>query len=98
MLDVETFSFLPKGQGDGRDLARQFGFHPLGYPSGTGIFERSGTREGRGGGVFEEPFEDMVAIGIQAAASCARFVQPGQATRANNRTSVKEYPIDRFWA
>ena len=23
MLDVETFSFLPKGQGDGRDLARQ---------------------------------------------------------------------------
>jgi hypothetical protein len=30
--------------------------------------------------------------------SYARFVQPGQAARTNNRTSAKEHPIDSFWA
>jgi hypothetical protein len=35
-----------------RLLARQFRFHPLGYPCGIEILERSGVREGGGGGLF----------------------------------------------
>ena len=67
---METFSFLPKGQGDRRDLGRQgaagpFGFHPRGYPRRLEIFARSGGREGRGGGGCAARLAGLVVIGMQ---------------------------------
>jgi hypothetical protein len=57
-LGVETFSFLPQGQGNRRDLARQgearqLRLRPLGYSCGIEIFERSGVGEGAGGRVLQ---------------------------------------------
>ena len=70
MFGVETFSFLPQGQSDRRDLARQGetghrGPHPFGEQRGVEIMERSGASAGRGGRAFEDIFQLVVVIFIQ---------------------------------
>jgi len=43
-------------------------------------------------------FRLVQQVAAMEPVSYARFVQSGQATRTYNRTSVKEHPIERFWA
>ena len=69
-LCVETCSFLPKCQSDGRDLARQrqtshLRLHPLGQQSDVEIAEWSRTTTGGRGRTLEDLLHLMIVILIQ---------------------------------
>src|ERR1700687_1643167 len=68
---VETSSFLPKCQSNGRDLARwrqtsHLRLHPLGQQSRVEIMKRSGTTAGPGGRTLEDLFQLMVVVLIES--------------------------------
>ena len=71
-LKVEVFSFLPQSQCNGCNLTRQGQTHhgrldALGQRSLVEILERSGLHTRPSGGSFEQAFQIMVVIFIQAA-------------------------------
>src|SRR2546428_4537992 len=71
-LGVEVFSFLPQSQRNGCNLARQRetrhgGLDAFGQRSLVEILEWSGLHTRPGGGSFEQPFQIMVVILVQAA-------------------------------
>ena len=70
LFGVETCSFLPKCQSNGRDLARQcqtshLRLHPFGQQSGVKIVERSPPTAGPGGRTLEDLFHLMVVVLIE---------------------------------
>src|SRR5580700_3657595 len=72
MLGVETNSFLPNQQSDGRDLARQgeacHGWlHPSGHQSGVELLERSRDGSGPGRGTLEDIFQIVIVVGVETA-------------------------------
>ena len=71
-LSVEAFSLLPKCQRDRCNLARQretsHGWlHAFGQQSQVELAERSGTHTRHGGRSFEQTFQIMVVVFVQAA-------------------------------
>src|ERR1700722_10743923 len=54
MFGVETDSFLPNDQSDGRDLARHRWLHSLGYQRGVELLERSRNGSGPRRGSLED--------------------------------------------
>src|SRR5579863_7104870 len=72
MFGVETNSFLPDDQSDGRDLARQGetrhrGLHALGDEGGVKLLERSGNGSGPGRHTFEDIFQIVIVVGVEPA-------------------------------
>src|SRR6266446_5017046 len=72
MFGVETDSFLPDQQSDGRDLARQGkachrGVHPSGNQSGIELLERSGNGSGPGCGTLEDIFQVVIVVDVESA-------------------------------
>jgi len=70
MFCVETFSFFPKCQRNGRDLAcereaRHFRLHPLGQQSCVKVLQGPGAKTGAHGPTFEDPLHLVVVILIQ---------------------------------
>src|ERR1700726_2553242 len=70
MFGVETDSFLPDDQSDGRDLARQGEtrhrwLHPSRYESGVELLERSGNGSGPRRGTLEDIFQIMIVVGVE---------------------------------
>ena len=70
LFGVETFLLLPKGQRNGRDLARQcqtshLRLHTLGQQSRVKIMEWSPTTAGPGGRALEDLFHLMIVVLIQ---------------------------------
>ncbi len=71
-LRIETHSFLPGGEGDGRDLAsqgqaRHFRPRPLGELALINSTERSRSNTARRGRRFEDIFQLVIVIGTKAA-------------------------------
>jgi len=71
MFSVETVSFLPKCQRDGRDLpcereACHIGLHSLGQQSFVKVLQWSGTMTGAHGRTFEDLLHLVVVILVQA--------------------------------
>src|SRR5216683_3546474 len=71
-LSVEVFSLLPQSQRNGCNLARQRESHhgrldAFGQRALVEILERSGLHTRPGGGTFEQTFQIMVVILVQAA-------------------------------
>src|ERR1700732_4624195 len=80
-LGVEVFSFLPQSQRNGCNLARQRetrhgGLDAFGQRSLVEILEWSGLHTRPGGGSFEQPFQIMVVILVQAANEHLLFAAP----------------------
>ena len=80
-LDVEVFSLLPQSQRNGCNLARQRETHhgrldAFGQRALVKILERSGLHTGPGGGGFEQTFQIMVVILVQAANGHLLFAPP----------------------
>src|SRR3984893_3044563 len=72
MFSVETNSFLPNEQSDGRDLARQGQarhrwFHAAGNASLVEILERPSCGSRSGGSSLKDIFEIMIVIFVQSA-------------------------------
>jgi hypothetical protein len=72
MFCVETLSFLPNVQSDGRDLARQaetrqMRFHPSGNARLVEIFKRPGRCCGSHGCTFEDIFQIVIVVDVQPA-------------------------------
>ena len=72
MFGVETYSFLPDQQSDGRDLARQREarhrrLHPFGNQSGVELLERSGDGSGSGRRALEDIFQIVIVIRVEPA-------------------------------
>src|ERR1700691_1305422 len=72
IFGVETDSFLPDDQSDGRDLARQSEarhrwFHPSGDQSGVELLERSRDSSGPGRRSLEDIFQIVIVIGVEPA-------------------------------
>jgi hypothetical protein len=70
MFCVETFCFLPKCQGDGRDLACEreashIRLHSLGQQSYVKVLQWSLATTGAHGRTFEDPLHLVVMILIQ---------------------------------
>jgi hypothetical protein len=64
---IETLSFLPNGQNDGRDLGRNGptshgGPHPGGQQGSIEVSERAGSGTGPSGRALEQSFQLMVVI------------------------------------
>src|SRR3984893_17784188 len=74
MFGVETHSFLPNNQSDGRDLARQREarqrwLHPSGYQTGVEFLERSSDGSGPGRGTLEDIFQIVIVVGVEPSNS-----------------------------
>src|SRR5580704_12389851 len=72
MIGVETYSFLPNDQGDGRDLARQREtrhrwLHSSGYQAGVELLKRSLDGGGPGRGTLEDIFQIVIVVGVEPA-------------------------------
>src|SRR5580658_6237994 len=70
MFGVETHSFLPNDQSDGRDLARQGEarhrwLHPSGYETGVELLKRSSDGSGPGRGTLEDIFQIVIVVGVE---------------------------------
>ena len=68
---VEAFSFLPQSQRNGCNLARQREtrqrrLHAFCQQSLVEVLERSGAHTGHGGRSFEQTFQIMVVVLVQA--------------------------------
>src|ERR1700726_4383420 len=72
MFGVETNSFLPNEQSDGRDLAcqgeaRHCWFHPSGNASLVELLKRSGDGSGPGRSTLEDILQIVIMILVQPA-------------------------------
>ena len=72
MFGVETDSFLPNNQSDGRDLAcqgeaRHRWLHASGNANLVELLERSGEGSGPGRGALKDIFQIVIMILVQAA-------------------------------
>src|SRR5713101_7579990 len=80
-LGVEVFSFLPQSQRNGGNLARQRetrhgGLDAFGQRSLVEILEWSGLHTRPGGGSFEQTFQIMIVILVEAANGHLLFAAP----------------------
>src|ERR1700692_4258597 len=71
MFSVETDSFLPNQQSDGRDLTRQRearhrGFHAFSHASLVEILERPANSSSTGGCTLEDIFQIVIVIFVQS--------------------------------
>src|ERR1700722_13984107 len=72
MFGVETNSFLPDDQSDGRDLARQSEprhrwLHPPGDQTGVELLEWSGNGSGPRRGTLEDFLQIVIVVGVEPA-------------------------------
>src|SRR6266699_3451305 len=70
MFGVETNSFLPNNQSDGRDLARQgearhLWLHSSGQQSGVKLLERSRDGSSPGRRTLKNIFQIMIVVGVE---------------------------------
>ena len=104
-MDVEVFSLLPQGQRKGCNLAcqgeaHQGGLDAFGERALVKLLERSGLYTGPGGRAFEQTFQIMVVVLVQAANGrlflkvCA-FYSPFLLSMSSIKRDVKKKVLPR---